>query len=142
MSKELASIEKLAPIFIVGMARSGTTLLQSILNSHPNIAVPRETGFFYYGMVKIADVLIFFIVYTILNAVVFLVYAYDKRKAQNNRWRISEKRLILLALSGPFGAFGAMNMFRHKTLKTKFLLVPVFMVLHLAVILYLISALA
>ena len=47
MSKELASIENLAPIFIVGMARSGTTLLQSILNSHPNIAIPRETTFFY-----------------------------------------------------------------------------------------------
>ena len=36
-----------SPIFIVGMARSGTSLLQSILNNHPNIVIPRETGFFY-----------------------------------------------------------------------------------------------
>ncbi len=36
-----------SPVFIVGMARSGTSLLQSILNNHPNIVIPRETGFFY-----------------------------------------------------------------------------------------------
>ncbi len=34
------------PIFIVGCPRSGTTLLRSILNAHPNIAIPRETRFF------------------------------------------------------------------------------------------------
>jgi len=36
------------PIFIVGCARSGTTLLRSILSSHPNISIPRETSFFQY----------------------------------------------------------------------------------------------
>ena len=87
-------------------------------------------------MVKIADVLIFFIVYTILNGIVFFVYAYDKRKAQKNKWRISENRLLFLALIGPFGAYGAMNIFRHKTLKTKFLLVPVFLVLHIVGIMW------
>jgi len=34
-----------------------------------------------------------------------------------------------------------MNFFRYKTLKTKFLLVPAFLVLHLAVIFYFISTL-
>lgn len=33
------------PIFIVGCARSGTTLLQSILSSHPRIAIPPEEDF-------------------------------------------------------------------------------------------------
>lgn len=33
------------PIFIVGAKGSGTTLLRLILDSHPNIAVPQETGF-------------------------------------------------------------------------------------------------
>ena len=48
MNKKYKSVENVdEPIFIVGMARSGTTLLQSILNNHPNIAIPRETGFFY-----------------------------------------------------------------------------------------------
>jgi uncharacterized membrane protein YsdA (DUF1294 family) len=88
------------------------------------------------GMIKIADMVIFFIVYAILNVIVFSVYAYDKRNAQKTEWRTSEKRLLFLALLGPFGAYGAMNIFRHKTLKTKFLLVPVFLVLHLVMIMW------
>ncbi|MBA2556780.1 MAG: sulfotransferase, partial [Chloroflexi bacterium] len=31
------------PIFIVGCARSGTTLLQLMLHRHPRIAIPPET---------------------------------------------------------------------------------------------------
>ena len=92
-------------------------------------------------MVKIPDFVIFLAVYTILNVIVFSVYAYDKKKARRNSRRTSEKRLLFLALIGPIGAYSAMNIFRHKTLKTKFLLVPAFMVLHLAVIFYLISTL-
>jgi uncharacterized membrane protein YsdA (DUF1294 family) len=92
-------------------------------------------------LVKIADFVILFAVYAILNGVIFSVYAYDKRKAQKNSWRTSENRLLFLAMIGPFGAYSAMNLFRHKTLKTKFLLVPAFMGLHLAVIFYLISML-
>ena len=92
-------------------------------------------------MVKIPDFVIFLAVYTILNVIVFSVYAYDKKKARRNSRRTSEKRLLFLAFIGPIGAYSAMNIFRHKTLKTKFLLVPAFMVLHLAVIFYLISTL-
>lgn len=33
-------------IFVYGCIRSGTTLLRSILNSHPRICCPRETAFF------------------------------------------------------------------------------------------------
>lgn len=85
---------------------------------------------------------IIFAVYAILNGVVFSLYVYDKRKAGKNAWRTPENRLIFFALIGPFGAYGAMKVFRHKTLKTKFLLVPIFLILHLAVILYFISPLA
>ena len=91
-------------------------------------------------MVKIADVVIIFAVYAILNGVVFSLYAYDKRKAQKNEWRTPENLLIFYALIGPFGAYAAMKVFRHKTLKTKFLLVPVFLVLHFAVIICLITS--
>jgi len=91
-------------------------------------------------MVKIADVVIIFTVYAILNGVVFSLYAYDKRKAQKNEWRTPENQLLFFALIGPFGAYTAMKVFRHKTLKTKFLLVLVFLVLHLAVILYFITS--
>ena len=33
------------PIFIIGPMGSGTTLLRMMLDSHPNIAIPEETGF-------------------------------------------------------------------------------------------------
>jgi sulfotransferase family protein len=39
------------PIFVVGYQRSGTTLLQALLGSHPRIAAPPET----YFMSRIAD---------------------------------------------------------------------------------------
>jgi Sulfotransferase family len=35
----------LRPIFIIGAMGSGTTLLRMMLDSHPNIAIPEETGF-------------------------------------------------------------------------------------------------
>ncbi len=38
--------EDISPIFIVGSSRSGTTLLQQILNSHRNIAVYGEVHYF------------------------------------------------------------------------------------------------
>ncbi|MCL2927686.1 MAG: sulfotransferase [Trichodesmium sp. MAG_R01] len=41
-----------APIFIFGCPRSGTTLLQSILATHPEIASFPETKFFLYGVAK------------------------------------------------------------------------------------------
>ena len=33
------------PIFIIGAMGSGTTLVRLVLDSHPHIAIPRETGF-------------------------------------------------------------------------------------------------
>src|SRR5260221_5251878 len=33
------------PIFVVGCPRSGTTMLQLMLHSHPRIAIPPETRF-------------------------------------------------------------------------------------------------
>jgi len=68
---------------------------------------------------------------TSLNACVFIVFAYDKNAARKNVKRISERTLIFLALIGPFGAYGAMKVFRHKTQKIKFYLVPVFAILHI-----------
>ncbi len=41
-----------APIFLFGCPRSGTTLLQSLLATHPEIASFPETKFFLYGVAK------------------------------------------------------------------------------------------
>jgi uncharacterized membrane protein YsdA (DUF1294 family) len=75
--------------------------------------------------------------YIIINSTAFLAFAYDKHKAQNSGWRIFEGTLLVLAFLGPFGAYGAMLMFRHKTRKIKFYLVPLFLILHIAVMVYL-----
>jgi hypothetical protein len=37
-----------APIFIVGMMRSGTTLLRRILDNHPNISIYHESSFLHF----------------------------------------------------------------------------------------------
>jgi uncharacterized membrane protein YsdA (DUF1294 family) len=84
-------------------------------------------------MVEIQDFVIFFAVYTILNGIVFSFYAYDKRKAQKNAWRTPENRLLFCALIGPFGAYAAMQVFRHKTQKLKFYLIPGFLLLHISI---------
>lgn len=34
-----------APFFIIGSARSGTTLLRFVISSHPRLFIPQETGF-------------------------------------------------------------------------------------------------
>ena len=43
-----------APIFVVGFQRSGTTLLQSLIGSHPRIAAPPET-YFLFRIARLAD---------------------------------------------------------------------------------------
>jgi uncharacterized membrane protein YsdA (DUF1294 family) len=85
-------------------------------------------------MISTPDFVLFFIIYTLINGLVFFFYAHDKNKAKKNTWRTSENRLLFFALIGPFGAYAAMLMFRHKTRKLKFYLVPVYAILHIALL--------
>jgi uncharacterized membrane protein YsdA (DUF1294 family) len=71
------------------------------------------------------------------NLLAFGAFALDKGKARRSAWRISENTLLALAFLGPAGGFCAMRLYRHKTHTIKFWLVPVFLVLHIAVIAYL-----
>jgi len=77
---------------------------------------------------------IFLILYALVNGCAFVAYAYDKKKAAAAAWRTPENLLLVYALAGPFGACAGMKIFRHKTKKIKFYLVPLFLVIHSGVI--------
>lgn len=56
-----------------------------------------------------------------INAVTYLMYAWDKHRAKKGQRRISERELLGWALAGGSpAAFFAMRKFRHKTQKTSF----------------------
>jgi uncharacterized membrane protein YsdA (DUF1294 family)/cold shock CspA family protein len=62
--------------------------------------------------------------YFVFSVVSFLSYRHDKLAAQQNQWRTSEGKLILLGVLGGWpGAFVAQQFFHHKTKKRSFQLV-------------------
>ena len=77
------------------------------------------------------------ILYAGLNILAFAVFTYDKFMAKVMAGRRSETSLLLFAALGPSGALLAMILFRHKVRHKKFILVPVFFILHLILILWL-----
>jgi uncharacterized membrane protein YsdA (DUF1294 family) len=84
------------------------------------------------GSLIVASILL--VLLLILNGYSFLLYRHDKKQAQADGWRVPERRLLLAALFGPFGAYAAMGRYRHKTRKLKFKLIPAFMVLWMVLI--------
>ena len=71
------------------------------------------------------------------NIVVFLIYGIDKQKAKKGKWRLPEGTLLLMAfLFGSLGAFCGMHVFHHKTQHKKFILVPIFLCLHLGLLIW------
>ncbi len=79
-------------------------------------------------------ILIIAVLYVILNGIAFFIYGVDKRKAVKEKYRIKESTLIWIGLIGPFGALAGMKVFRHKTRKSKFKLIYLFVILHLILI--------
>lgn len=45
-SVDLSTVDVERPVLVCGVGRSGTSLLQSMLNAHPDLALPPETHFF------------------------------------------------------------------------------------------------
>jgi uncharacterized membrane protein YsdA (DUF1294 family) len=84
----------------------------------------------------IEELQIFLLLLLVINCIAFFSYYRDKKKAEHNTWRTPERVLLLWGLAGPFGAYLAMRVFRHKTQKTRFLLIPVFLVIQLVLIAY------
>jgi uncharacterized membrane protein YsdA (DUF1294 family) len=59
----------------------------------------------------------------VINSLCFLTFGYDKWRAKNNKRRVSEFNLLLLAgIGGTIGGFLGMQLFRHKTNKTSFMM--------------------
>lgn len=59
----------------------------------------------------------------ITNLLLFILMGIDKFLAIKNLSRIPEKYLLLIGLISGFGGILSMFIFRHKTRKTKFLIV-------------------
>jgi uncharacterized membrane protein YsdA (DUF1294 family) len=76
-----------------------------------------------------------------INIVALLSFLIDKWAARRKYRRISERTLLTLALFGPVGAITGMLAFHHKTRKRKFLLVPVFLSIHLLLFILLVTKL-
>lgn len=79
------------------------------------------------------------LIYALLNLVALFTFYLDKRKAARGRWRFRERSLLTVAFIGPFGAYMGMKLFRHKTRKSLFILVPFFVILHAILIAYLLT---
>ncbi len=70
---------------------------------------------------QLGQPLALFLIYLLLNLIVFCVYWWDKEAAREGQWRISENTLLTLALfGGSLGAVSAQQMLRHKTRKEPF----------------------
>lgn len=55
------------------------------------------------------------------NVLTFFVYGWDKWKAKQGKWRISEATLLMLAVAGgTIGALLGMQVWHHKTMHLKF----------------------
>ena len=56
-----------------------------------------------------------------INVLTFFVYGWDKWKAKQGKWRISETTLLMLAVAGgTIGALLGMQVWHHKTMHLKF----------------------
>ena len=72
----------------------------------------------------------------IVNSIALTIFGIDKLKSKRSGWRIPESSLLLIAFFGPFGAYAGMLLFRHKTRKIKFVLVPIFLFIQASLIAY------
>ena len=76
--------------------------------------------------------------YLVINLITFLVWGFDKWRAQNQKWRVSERILFsLIIIGGAIGALAGMQIFRHKTRKTRFWVIGILAaLLHIAIYIY------
>ena len=70
-----------------------------------------------------------------INIFAFFLYGIDKWKARHDKWRVTEARLLSVALlGGSVGAFLGMKVWHHKTQHPRFRYgLPLILCLHLAI---------
>ena len=75
---------------------------------------------------------------SIISIIAIILMKRDKQYAKEEKWRIRESTLLVVALAGgALGMYYAMYKYKHKTLHKKFTIcVPLFIVLHFAFISY------
>lgn len=75
-----------------------------------------------------------------INLIAFMVMSYDKHRAEEHKWRVSEARLFLLAFAfGSIGIWCGMYFFRHKTKHYKFVIGVPFILIAQVLIFYFLS---
>ncbi|KEY18371.1 DUF1294 domain-containing protein [Kaistella antarctica] len=73
-----------------------------------------------------------------INAFSFIYFGLDKRKAQKNQHRITERKLLTMTFfGGTIGSILGMLIFKHKTNKKNFILKMLIIILIQFLILYL-----
>ncbi len=72
----------------------------------------------------------------VVNLLSVAVCCYDKSQARANRYRISEKSLLVLsAIGGSFAMYFTMHIIRHKTRKKKFMIgIPLIIIFQISLI--------
>lgn len=72
----------------------------------------------------------------VINVVTFFIYGLDKWKAIHGKWRISEAKLLLMAIvGGSIGACLGMKAWNHKTMHKKFLYgIPLILIAQIALL--------
>ena len=73
----------------------------------------------------------------IINIITFIVFGIDKKRAEEEKWRLKNKLLLGLAfIGGTVGALAAMRVFHHKTFKNYYTWgIPLMMLMHLVLFL-------
>ncbi|NPD82977.1 DUF1294 domain-containing protein [Prevotella sp. PINT] len=73
-----------------------------------------------------------------INVITIVIYGIDKLKAKQDKWRIPEATLLLLAVvGGSIGAWIGMKVWHHKTLHKKFRYgVPAILLIQIALMAY------
>ena len=86
------------------------------------------TSYFLYGIL---------IYLAAINIVAFFLYGIDKWKAKRNKWRVTEARLLWIAVAGgSIGALLGMKVWHHKTQHAKFRFgLPAILILQIAAVL-------